>query len=144
MPTCTKCKTSIKPAALACTVSGKDFHPTCVNCSRCDRSLWGKSFVRVNGKLQCERACTPTARPVSKISMPDSSKSVHSIINTARSSNNMANDLQREAFNEAEEHVFMNKKGINRKGLTGKSRYSNVFILVSYFCHFIFIFEGKI
>jgi hypothetical protein len=64
MPICSKCNEIIKPAALACTVSGKEYHPTCIHCGVCDKRLWGIPFVRTkDGKLVCEKTCSGKPPP---------------------------------------------------------------------------------
>lgn len=37
--TCRKCSENIKPAMIAVKVAGKEYHPACVSCHRCDRGL---------------------------------------------------------------------------------------------------------
>ncbi len=76
MPICKKCNESIKPAALACTVKGEEYHPTCIYCATCNKKLWGKPFKRTKeGKLVCERACTPLiARPTTATIPPSIAK----------------------------------------------------------------------
>jgi hypothetical protein len=137
MPKCAKCSQSIKPAALACTVGGKEYHPTCVNCCRCERGLWGKAFVRTkDGRLQCERPCTPCARPASVRSssaqLLNSKEQAETKISERSSNNFQSNDYNysnSNNYNDSQEEIKINKKGINLKGVTGKSRYSNLYIL---------------
>lgn len=104
MTKCKKCNDSIKPAMIAVTVAGKEYHPACVSCCRCDRSLWGKDYTRTKQGLLCERACTPHGRP--------------------QSSQSTRPPPQLEDPN-WDEDVKINVSGINKKGNTGASRYQN-------------------
>lgn len=77
MPICIKCNSSIKPASLAVTQAGENYHPTCLYCATCDRQLWGKPFKKnKEGRLICDQPCAPAPRPpsASKMRPPSAQK----------------------------------------------------------------------
>jgi len=88
---------------IAVTIKEKSYHPACVSCSRCDRTLWGKDYNRqTDGSLMCVRPCTPHGRPVSVMS------------------NSNTNQVVTDRFTGAE--IRINKAGINKGGTNGASR----------------------
>lgn len=51
---CAKCGSAVYGALKACQAMGKIYHNDCFTCCCCSRTLRGKAFFNVNGKIYCD------------------------------------------------------------------------------------------
>lgn len=70
MPSCSTCNLKIDQTSPVATYENKSYHPDCLKCSHCFRSLSGKQFIKEkNGDLVCEECNIKVSPKCSKCNL---------------------------------------------------------------------------